>query len=329
MSTYIDQRLIILSSDHATLNNGTFLSDVNFQFLGLLTDDPDIEEITISVQNAQIPISFYNINVYNNILNITYNATPYSLTLTRGNYNSTTLINEIIAKLATVSITDITIATSSITGIITFTRAGGLNFTIDSTGTVNKPLGFAVGTSYTSVGGILVAPYPLNLLGLLKLKIASYELQTTNYDSSVDGNLNVLATIPIEAGSFGLILYDNISNTQSIIKNPTLDGFDLKIYGDDENLVNFNGIGWNITLILNITRKRPEKSTTVFSKIVQPINQPISFQENELIGQTNPQESEDNLGSITNGTHEAPSAPAEDLGDSSLELLLYNQHTYL
>lgn len=329
-STYIDQRLIILNSDHATQNNGTFLSDVNFRFIGLLQDDADVEEITVQVQNAQIPISFYNINVYTNVLNITYGGTPYSLTLTRGNYNSTTLINEIIAKLATVAITDITIVISSITGILTFTRAGGGAFTIQPTGTLNKTLGFEVGATYTSVGGILVAPFPLNLLGLLKLKIASYELQTGNFDSSVDGTLNILATIPIEAGSFGLILYDNISNTQSIIRNPTLDGFDLKIYGDDENLVNFNNVGWNITLLLNITRRRAEKSNTIFREIVKPINQiDPTFLDNELKNTTNPQDPEESLGSITQGTHEATSAPAEDLGDSSLDLLLYNQHTYL
>lgn len=330
MATYIDQRQIILSSDHAILNNGTFLSDVNFTFLGLLQDDADVEEITVQVQNAQIPISFYNINIYTNILNITYNATPYTLTLTRGNYNSTTLINEIIAKLATVSITDITITISSITGIVTFTRAGALNFTINSTGTLNKTLGFEVGTTYTSVGGILIAPFPLNLLGLLKLKIASYELQTGNYDSSVDGTLNILATIPIEAGSFGLILYDNISNTQSMIRNPTLDGFDLKIYGDDNNLVNFNNVAWNITLLLSITRRRPEKSNTVFREIVRPINQiDPTFLDNELRNTTEPQTTESNLGDITQGTHEAVAEPAQDLGDSSLDLLLYNQHTYL
>ena len=328
-STYIDQRQIILSSDHATQNNGTFLSDVNFRFIGLLQDDADVEEVTIQVQNAQIPLSFYNINIYTNILNITYNATPYTLTLTRGNYNSTTLISEIIAKLTAISITDITIAISSVTGIITFTRAGGLNFTINSTGTLNKTLGFVVGTTYTSVGGILNAPFPLNLLGLLKLKIASYEIQTGNFDSSVDGTLNVLATIPIEAGSFGLILYDNISNTQSVIRNPTLDGFDLKIFGDDENLVNFNNIGWNITLLLSITRRRSEKSNTIFREIVKPINQLTEVLDNELAGQSNPQESDPNLGTITQGTHEAEAMPAEDLGDSSLELLLYNQHTYL
>lgn len=330
-STYIDQRQIILNSDNAILNNGTYLSDVNFTFVGLIQqNDTDIEEITIQIQNAQIPISFYNINVYTNILNITYNATPYTLTLTRGNYNSTTLINEIIAKLATVAITDITITISSITGVVTFTRAGGLNFTINSTGTLNKSLGFVVGTTYTSVGGILVAPFPLNLLGILKLKIASDELNVNNYDSSVKGSLNILATIPIEAGSFGLILYDNISNTQSVLNNPLLNGFDLKIYGDDNNLVNFNNVGWNITLLLSITRRRSEKSNTIFREIVRPINQiDPTFLDNELRNTTVPQETESNLGDITQGTHEAVAEPAQDLGDSSLDLLLYNQHTYL
>jgi len=320
-NTYIDQRLITLSSDNATLNNGTFLSDVYFNFKGLIKQDTDIQEIQISVQNAQIPNSFYNVNVYNNILQITYNSTPYTLTLTRGNYNSTTLINEIIAKLALQAITDITIAISSITGVLTFTRAGALNFTINSMGTLNKVLGFAVGTSYTSVGGILLAPFPLNLLGLLKLKLASYEIQTRNYDSSVQSNLNILATIPIESGNFGLILYDNISNTQSIINNPTLDGFDLQIYGDDNNLVNFNGVGWNITLLLAITRVRQETTKTAFEDIVKPITQLIGV----LEGQTT-QPPDAQVQDIT----EAPVPTASDVNDEdNLEVLFYNRHQYL
>lgn len=330
-STYIDQRLITLSSDNATLNNGTYLSDVYFNFKGLIKQDTDIQEIQISVQNAQIPNSFYNVNVYNNILQITYNATPYTLTLTRGNYNSTTLINEIIAKLALQSITDITIAISSITGVLTFTRAGALNFTINSTGTLNKVLGFAVGTSYTSVGGILSAPFPLNLLGLLKLKLASYEIQTRNYDSSVQSNLNILATIPIESGNFGLILYDNISNTQSIINNPTLDGFDLQIYGDDNNLVNFNGIGWNITLLLAITRIRQEATKTAFEDIVKPITQLIGVLEGQTTQapqDTSAPDAQAPDAQVPDTTEVVPTA-SDANDEDNLEVLFYNRHQYL
>jgi len=340
MDTYIDQRIITLSSNNATQNNGSFLSDVYFNFKGLIKQDLDIREIQISVQNAQIPISFYNVNVYNNILILSYNSITYTFTLTRGNYNSTNLITEITAEFALQGITDITIVTSSITGVMTFTRALSLNFSILSTGTINVVLGFVENTTYTSVAGILTAPFPLNLLGLLKLKLASFEIQTANFDSSVQSNLNILATIPIESGSFGLILYDNISNTQAIINNPTLDGFDLQIYGDDDNLVNFNGIGWNISLLLAITRVRRQDSKTTFNDLIFPINQLIDTiqQQQQPIDQTtidqttidqttidqNQQTINDqNQQDFTNQTQ-------ADLNDEdNLEVLFYNNHKYL
>ena len=341
-NTYIDQRLITLSSDNATQNNGSFLSDVTFNFIGLLKDDKDVEQVQISVQNAQFPISFYNVNVYNNVMQVTYQSTPYTLTLTRGNYNSTTLITEIKNQLINANplASDVAITISSITGILTFSSPS--QFSILGTGTINKVLGFVSNTTYNQVGTDIVAPYPLNLLGLLKIKIASYELQTGNYDSATNGNLNILATIPIEAGSFGLVLYDNISNTQSIINNPTLDGFDLKIYGDDNNLINFNGIGWNITLLLAITRVKRERSKTNFSEIVKPIMQLTTAIDNQLALQTQliqqPQQElsqqiqqpTEDLGNVdTEDATNNPIPEAEDLGDNSLDILLYNQHQYL
>lgn len=324
MDTYIDQRIITLSSNNATQNNGSFLSDVYFNFKGLIKQDLDIREIQISVQNAQIPISFYNINVYNNILILNYNSITYTFTLTRGNYNSSNLITEIIAQFALQGITDIAIVISSITGVLTFTRGASLNFSILSTGTLNVVLGFLENTTYTSSLGVLNPPFPLNLLGLLKLKLASFEIQTGNFDSSVASNLNILATIPIESGSFGLILYDNISNTQAIINNDTLDGFDLQIYGDDDNLVNFNGIGWNISLLLAITRVRKLESTTTFKDLIFPINQLINtLQEQQQPAVAEDLAQEQNPQTFTDQTQ-------SDLNDEdNLEVLFYNNRKYL
>jgi hypothetical protein len=200
-------------------------------------------------------------------------------------------------------------------------RSGGLNFTLLSTGTINKTLGFATGTNYTSVAGILDAPFPLNLLGLLKLKIASLELSTYNFDSSVLGNLNIIATIPIEAGTFGLIQYDNFANIQSLINNKALDGFDLQIYGDDNNLVNFNGIDWNIVLLFSITRERKKVTNTQFSDIVQPIMQLIDLQ-TQVLQNENPELAQQaqppDLGDV-----------AENTDETDLELLFYNNKAIL
>lgn len=317
MDTYIDQRIITLSSNNATQNNGTFLSDVFFNFRGLVKEDDDNREITISIQNAQIPISFYNINVYNNILVLDYDAVTYTFTLTQGNYNSLNLITEIIAKFALQGIIDITILTSAITGCMTFTRALSLDFTILSTGTINTVIGFEPTTNYTSTLGVLTAPFPLNLLGLLKLKLASFELQTQNYDSSVQSSLNILATMPIDSGPFGVVLYNNISNITSIINNKSLDGFDLQIFGDDGRLVDFNNTHWNITLILAITRLRHEDSKTSFRDLIFPINQLIQTIQQEQTQQTQYQDLEE----------EKPNGELED--DDNLEVLFYNNRKYI
>ena len=71
-----DTRLITISSDSATLyNNGDFLSDMYFKFDGMLKDEDDIIYSQISIHTAQIPISFYVVNVYNN--KIVYKYSTY------------------------------------------------------------------------------------------------------------------------------------------------------------------------------------------------------------------------------------------------------------
>lgn len=273
MQSYNDNQIINLSSKNAILNNGSYLSDVQFKFQNLYRETSDTLEAHISITNAQIPISFYNINVYNNLLVLDISGSGiYNLFLTRGNYNANNLITEIQTRFTNAGITDITTTISSITGLLTFTKTTGDFSILSSQSTISKVLGFdPTVSSYISTLGVLSAPYPLNLLGTLKIRILSYDLLTNNIDSSVQGNLNLLSTIPIEAGTYGLILYDNFNNVQSILKNDNLDGFDLKLIDDDGNLINFNGADWSITLLLSITRKRKEKSTTDFKKIVLPL----------------------------------------------------------
>lgn len=280
MATYLENRLINLNAENATQRNGSFLSSVYFQFNGLLKDDPDVQAVYISVQNAQFPYSFYNINIYNNLLEISVNANPpVVLTFTRGNYNANTLITEIQTQLTAAGITDITITISSITGLLTFTKASG-TFTLYYAGsTCFKVLGFNPALDYTSTGSVLVAPFPLNLLGTLKLRIASYALPISSLDSSVDGTLNILASIPINAGNFGLIMYENTNNIQSTLDLKILDNFDLEILDDDGNLVNFNGAYWTITMLLSIERLTKQASPASFADIARNAVQQIEGQE--------------------------------------------------
>lgn len=291
MTTFVENRIINLNANSATQKNGDFLSSVYFQFNGLLKDNPDIQAVYISVQNAQFPYSFYNINVYNNVLVVSDDGNPpVTLTLTRGNYNATTLIAELLLQLSNAGINHITITISSITGLLTFTCQNNHTLELFSAGsTLLRVLGFNPALNYTSVASVIVAPYPLNLLGTLKMRVASYDLPVSSIDSSVGGNLNILATIPINAGNFGLIMYENTNNIQNSLDIRTLDGFDLEIIDDDGNYINFNAAYWTITMMLSVERRLPEVSPTTFADITSaaaampPPMLPPEIPEEELI----------------------------------------------
>ena len=251
----IETKLINLNSNYAIKNNGTFLSDVFFPFTSLVSNSNQIKKVNISVLNAQFPYSFYIINVYNNLLRMSVNAgAPFTLTLTRGNYNSNTLISEILAKLALVGITNISISLSTITGLLTFTTLGTSIEIFSSGSTILRVLGFDPMTNYVSTAKVLTAPYPLNLLNTLKIRICSLALCSNSLDSAVNGNLNLLASFAVNAESYGLNIYENQTNIKTELQIRDLNGFDIEILDDDGNLINFNNIYWTITLLLEIER---------------------------------------------------------------------------
>ena len=70
MNTYLDSRIIIFNSAHSMLYNGTYKSNIEFQFSGLLKQEVNIEQIQISLVNAQIPVPFYTVNYSKNMFKI-------------------------------------------------------------------------------------------------------------------------------------------------------------------------------------------------------------------------------------------------------------------
>lgn len=320
-STYDETILINLNSINAIQNNGSYLSDVYFNFKNIIRDVDDILEIQVSIANAQIPYSFYNINVYNNVLAIDYNGTPYTLTLTRGNYNATNLITELTTQFLNNGITVI-ITISSITGTIQITVSSGTLQILSSGSTIYKVLGLEIGTNYTAP---FTALYPLNLLGTLRLRICSYELVTYNLDSSNMTSLNCLASIPIEASTFGIILYDNITNIKTRLNNPQLDGFDILILDDDSNPVNFNNVPWCISVLITLTKERQVKDKTNFYDYVKAFQQTTDGTDDTSMQETQEtQETTDDNKAEEQQQIEQEPIQGNITDDTSLDLLLYN-----
>jgi len=91
-SQYITDSISInLSSSSSIKQNGTMNSNLLFKCNGILKPDKNILYKTISIQNAQIPISYYLINSTNNTLVL--NSVSYILIY--GNYTTSSIMTMI------------------------------------------------------------------------------------------------------------------------------------------------------------------------------------------------------------------------------------------
>jgi hypothetical protein len=289
MSIIVDKRIINLSSNHGTQQNGSYNSSVGFYFQGLVKRDPDVVFVEIGVISAEIPVSFYIINDSNNQFRFTYRDVGtglysgfFDIVLAKGNYTATTLITELNAKmLAAISgftTTFLALTISRSTGKLIWNllaTGGGQNvdgIRIYNAGTTGyNILGFDMTTTYfeffkTTSGTSAV--YPLNLLGTNKINIQSNNMTTFNYDSGRQGFSNILASIEVDAPPYGIILYKNSSLTYNILSIPEVEEFTIDMKTVDDDYIDFNNQPWSVTLALNLHRTPPSFSQSTFKDIL-------------------------------------------------------------
>lgn len=232
-----------LSPTGGKQKNGSYLSDIEFNLNGIITNEKYILYNTISINHAEIPYSFYIINVYNNLLSLSTG----DIYIERGNYNVSSLMKYINSKLPT----NMILSFNSTNGKFTLTY--NQQFYINASSTINKILGLDK-TVYLSTNNVINFPYPANCLGTKNLYIKSNFI-LDNFNTTTKDYLT-LACIPVSVEPYGIILFNNFTNASHIVKNIQLDNIEIKIYDDDDNLVNFNNIDWSITLELNTFMKQ-------------------------------------------------------------------------
>ena len=125
-------------------------------------------------------------------------------------------------------------------------------------------LGFA--TTYLYTGATITSTYPINLLGIKRISIKSFSLGISNY-SSVGGDIT-LTTIPSDQPPFCMLSYINQNpDDRQLVNVKTISQIDIMLLDENDNLLDFNNIPWTITLMLEITRYKPDVTST-FKEIV-------------------------------------------------------------
>ena len=234
MSIIKDSKKYFLNPASAMSNNG--YSDVTFTINNLLKDDKNILYSTIAIIHSEIPYSFYVVNQTNNLLRLSTGdiSIPY------GNYNANSLMKAMNALLPVNMILSFDATTGKLK--LTYTQS----FSILPTSTIQKLLGLVKNQTYVSSNNIIQFPYPMNVLGTKNLFIKS-NINLSNFNTTTQDYVT-LSCLPVNVEPYGLLLYNNYSNSAHIIRNTSLDSLAIRIYDDDNNLVDFNNVEWNITI---------------------------------------------------------------------------------
>lgn len=230
-----DTKHYYLNSNGGDIKNSYLKSDVIFNIPNIIKDDKNILYSTISIVHCEIPYSFYIINEYNNLLSLSTG----NIYIDYGNYN----VNSIISYLKTKLPTNMNISLNSSNGVLSLTY--NQPFQIYDTTTIYKIFGLQ-NKNYTSINNAIIFDYPCNFLGTKNLYIKS-NILLDNFNTTTKDYIT-LSNIPVSVEPFSIILYNNYSNSKHIIKNKNLDNIEIKIYDDNNNLIDMNSIDWSITI---------------------------------------------------------------------------------
>lgn len=321
MEIYQDCRTISMNSQDATqFNNGSNLSDLVFDFKNVLVDAEDILYTTIGIVDAQIPVSWYLIDSDTDTIKFTWNSVNYSVTLEHGNYNATTFIAEITKQFQLIPGLVVIILLNKVNGKLSFDFKGSsvpyFTFLCNGSKGLFRIIGFDINTNYSGVD--IIPPFPLNLLGIQRLKICSLNLATNdNYDSSKSGT-SVLQIIPIDVPAYGLITFTNKLNTFGKLKTKNISSIDIQLLDEFGRYIQMNGIHYCLTIQLTIFRQNLNTTRTSY---INPINQPpINIDESPIQNLEPEPESDEIPTSIVFENNDTNfDNPDDDLG-----LLLYN-----
>jgi len=239
---------IHLNSKYAKNFNNQNYSDIDFETNLISVDDN--YSIHLSVINASIPYSFYNINSTNNKLNYQELTTPdltgLTLYINYGNYTAYQLATYLSQNLPNTTVTY-----NSIINKFTFTNSVNEFKILSQYSTCINVLGLSTNDLYNSSFGKSLTLYKqINLAQNQMIKIA------TNFNSGSISNLNnndmkILCSFPVNNVPYSLITYTNNDKYKIDLNNNNFNSINIKLLNQDEQPLELNQQYFSLTLQLD------------------------------------------------------------------------------
>lgn len=206
------------------------------------------KKIKLSVLNASIPYSFFNVDDFNNLFVYSLNGGPdVIINIPQGNYNVNTLRTYLLSVM-----TGFTIVYSSLDNSYTFSHPTH-NFTFKETSTCFEILGFDEDLEHSSVDRILKSTNSINLFTIRNIYIQSNNLMNDNVNNATPNSSTILTSIPVSSGQNSIINYYNFNNIKTSINDGTLKNLTslhIKLTDQDLDILDLNGCHFSLTLLI-------------------------------------------------------------------------------
>lgn len=238
---------IHLNSKHADSYNNGSISDCNFYFPQIQTAND--YQIYVSIQQANVCHSFYNINSSNNYLKYGFNNDQElrTLTIEPGNYTSYTLLDYLNQHLYNISVQYN--ATSN-----KYIFTGVSDFTFYYQSFIFSPcftaLGFTM-VDHVSTQKVLTSNICTNLSTIRCICVAS-NLSTDNFSKNSVNNKQILCSIPVNVSPYSIIIYQNLTGFKTNLFSSSLSYVNLKLIDQDNILIDLNGCHWSVVLQIDV-----------------------------------------------------------------------------
>ena len=235
-----DNRKLYLRSNEGTVNNGID-TDVTFAISPPLTTT-DFFNFTLTLESAEIPISWYNVNSSNNtfIYHLISSGVETTITIPIKNYNATQLLTVLNTLLSSLGVS---ITYDEQSNRYTFT--GSADFKLK--GNAFRLLGLIpdATTFNNSSSNILVSPSMINLLFPRNCFLKLISTQATTYNATI-------AKIQLSAQDLEVVYFNGTiaSEFSILLSDRTLSSIRVSLIDDDGlalgSASGLNGIMWSL-----------------------------------------------------------------------------------
>lgn len=252
--THIPSMSVYMASNKATENpDPSKNSNCLFRYDTQLVANPDTQFL-LGLTAAEIPYSFYNVGEISNFIRYQINgySTTTAMVVPKGNYDVNSLVTQINSLLQP----NTSISFDDSTNKFTFTNTvdGGIRI-ISST--MNKILGLAedqIGNDL-SFETSLECTNCCNIQGTSCVYVVVNNMSIINLDSRGDNN-GVIGKIQMDGNPGDMCFYTQSENFYFKVSDPYIQDFDISLTDDDNQLVDFNGVDWSLTLTLHFQKIR-------------------------------------------------------------------------